>query len=216
MYADDIVLLAPSIDALQNLLTLCAQHLAHLDMALNAKKCTCIRFGRYFKDECRSIITASGESLCWVNSCRYLGVTLVAAKYFKISLINNKKSFYRSFNSIYSKVGRHASEDVVVKLIVSKCLPVFTYGLDACPLLKSDIRSMDFMFVRMLMRVFNTNSIDIINQCLSVFHLRKPSVLVSNFKLRFLQRFVNSDNLFCFVFSHVAHCDIFSVSSETA
>ena len=85
LYADDIVLLAPSIDALQTLLTLCEHHLAHLDMALNAKKSICIRFGRHFKSECRSITTLSGECLCWVNSCRYLGVTLIAAKLQNIS-----------------------------------------------------------------------------------------------------------------------------------
>jgi len=210
LYADDIVLLAPSTDALQNLLTLCEKHLAYLDMALNAKKSTCIRFGRHFKDECRPIITASGDSLCWVSSCRYLGVTLIAAKYFKISVSGNKKSFYKSFNSIYGKIGRRASEDVVIKLVVSKCIPVFTYGLDACPLLKSDLRSMDFVFVRSLMRVFNTNSIDIINHCLSSFHLSKPSAIVSNLKLRFLQRYIISDNLFCLFFAHTARCQLIS------
>ena len=166
-------------------------------MALNAKKSTCIRFGRHFNDECRPINTASGECLCWVTSCRYLGVTLIAAKHFKISISSNKKSFYKSFNSIYGKIGRRASEDVIIKLVVSKCIPIFTYGLDACPLLKSDLRSMDFVFVRALMRIFKTNSIEIINHCQSSFHLRKLSVVVIDLKLRFLQRYITSDNLFC-------------------
>ena len=79
---------------------------------------------------------------------------------------------HKSFNSIYGKIGHRASEDVIIKL-VSKCIPVFTYGLDACPLLKSDLRSMDFVFVRALMPVLNTNSIEIINHCQSSsFHLR--------------------------------------------
>ena len=125
LYADDILLLAPSIDALQKMLTLCESHLANLDMALNAKKSVCLRFGPRFKDECCPLTTASGESLCWVDQCRYLGVYLVTAKTFKSSLSNNKKSFYRFFNTIYSKVGRRASEETVVKLISAKCLPVF-------------------------------------------------------------------------------------------
>jgi len=80
-------------------------------------------------------------------------------------------------------------------------------SLDACPLLKSDLRSMDFVFVRALMRVFNINSIEIINHCQSSFHLRKPSAIVSNLKLiRFLQRYVISDNLFCSFFADVARC----------
>jgi len=37
MFADDIILLAPSVGAMQSLLYLCEQQLANLDMALNAK-----------------------------------------------------------------------------------------------------------------------------------------------------------------------------------
>jgi len=38
LYADDILLVAPSITALQRLLFLCEQELTWLDMSLNAKK----------------------------------------------------------------------------------------------------------------------------------------------------------------------------------
>ena len=150
MYADDILLLAPSIDALQKMLTLCESHLANLDMALNAKKSVCLRFGPRFKDECCPLTTASGESLCWVDQCRYLGVYLVTANKFKRSLSNNNKSFCGSVNTIYSKVGRRASEEIVVKLISAKCLPVFIDGLDACPVSLTDKRTLDFVMTRTL------------------------------------------------------------------
>jgi len=41
--------------------------------------------------------------------------------------------FYRSFNPIFGKIGRLASEEVIVQLISVKCLPFLMYGLDACP-----------------------------------------------------------------------------------
>ena len=44
-----------------------------------------------------------------------------------------KKSFYRSANDIFGKVGRIASEEVVLQRITSKCLPVLLYGLEVCP-----------------------------------------------------------------------------------
>ena len=56
-----------------------------------------------------------------------------------------KKSFYRSANAIFGKVGRLASEEVTLQLIKSKCIPVLLYGLEACPLNKSDLRSLDFV-----------------------------------------------------------------------
>ena len=42
LYADDILLLAPSVSSLQNLLTACEDELTHLDMRINGKKSTCI------------------------------------------------------------------------------------------------------------------------------------------------------------------------------
>jgi hypothetical protein len=165
LYADDILLLSPSVNALQKMLSLCEQHLSDLDMALNAKKSACIRFGPRYKDECCALTTLSGETLPWVDNLRYLGIHLVAAKKFKSSLSNSKKCFYRAFNAILSKVGSCASEEVLVKLISAKCLPVFVYGLESCPVSKSDNNTLDFVMTRTLMRVFKTGSIDIVREC---------------------------------------------------
>ena len=38
------------------------------------------------------------------------------------------KSFHRTANAIFGKVGRIASEEVTLQLIKSKCLPVLFYG----------------------------------------------------------------------------------------
>jgi len=45
MYADDIVLLAPSISALQHLLDVCESELQYLDMSINVNKSVCTRVG---------------------------------------------------------------------------------------------------------------------------------------------------------------------------
>ena len=48
MYADDIMLLSPSLTALQLMLNLCEGELLKLDMCINVKKSTCMRFGPRF------------------------------------------------------------------------------------------------------------------------------------------------------------------------
>jgi len=49
-------------------------------------------------------------------------------------------------NSIFGKVGRIASEKVIIQLILSKCIPIpMSNGLEACPLKKSDSKSLDFV-----------------------------------------------------------------------
>ena len=44
-----------------------------------------------------------------------------------------------------AKVGRFASEEVTLELIIKKCVPILTYGLEVCPLLpRRVLHSLDF------------------------------------------------------------------------
>ncbi len=118
----------------------------------------------------------------------------MTGKQFQCSISNNKKSFYRSFNAVYSKVGCYASEEVVVKLIATKCLPVLVYGFDACPVKTTHKHTLDFIMARTFMRVFKTNSIAIVHECYLRFNFRKVSDVVARKKINFLRRFAESDN----------------------
>jgi len=75
---------------------------------------------------------------------RYLGVFFVKFRVFKCDLDHVKRSFYRAANAIFGRIGRIASEEVIIQLIKSKCIPVLVYGLEICPLTKSDLKSLDF------------------------------------------------------------------------
>jgi len=59
---------------------------------------------------------------------------------FSISLDYAKKSFYRAFNAVFGKVGRVASENVVVELLKTKCLPILLCALGACPFTKTQLK----------------------------------------------------------------------------
>ena len=59
-----------------------------------------------------------------------------------------RRVFYRAADAIFGKVGRIASEEVILQLIISKCIPVLLYGLEACPLVKSELSSLDFVINR--------------------------------------------------------------------
>jgi len=71
-----------------------------------------------------------------------------------------------------------ASEEVTLHLIKSKCIPVFLYGLEVCPLNKSQIASLDFVINRFFMKLFNTNNREIIKACQSCLSFKLPSVLI--------------------------------------
>jgi len=52
MYSDDVILLAPSVDALQTLVNICATEFEYLDMAINVNKFACMRFASRLKNQC--------------------------------------------------------------------------------------------------------------------------------------------------------------------
>ena len=68
-----------------------------------------------------------------------------------------KVNFFGSFNAIFSKVGRFASEEVVINLIHVKCLPVLLYCTESCNLLVRDKRSLEFTVTRSRMKLFQTS-----------------------------------------------------------
>jgi len=63
----------------------------------------------------------------------------------KCSLDAAKRGFYRAANSIFGKVGRIASEEVIIHLIKCKCMPILLYGLEVLNLNKSQLNSLDFV-----------------------------------------------------------------------
>jgi len=61
------------------------------------------------------------------------------------------QSFYRAVNGIFGRLGRTASEEVILELIKSKCHPILLYGLEACPDM-ANLRSLDFSVNRFFMK----------------------------------------------------------------
>jgi len=71
-----------------------------------------------------------------------------------------------------------ASEEVILQLVKSKCMPMLLYGLECFALLKSDVKSIDFAVTRFLMKLFRTSNIDTINDCRSSFNFLLPSEMI--------------------------------------
>ena len=108
----------------------------------------------------------------------------------------SKKAFYRSFNAIFGRTGRLASEEVVLHLIKVKCLPVLLYGIKVCPVNLSDMRSLEFTVRRVLIKLFDTYNCAIIDSCMSLFGL-SVSELAGQRVHRFLFKFNMLDNILC-------------------
>ena len=61
LYADDILILSPSVSQLEHLSHACESELAWLDMAINFSKSCCIRVGPRCDKSCANISSKTGS-----------------------------------------------------------------------------------------------------------------------------------------------------------
>jgi len=108
-----------------------------------------------------------------------------------------KRSFYRAANAVLGKIGGRASEDVILHLVRSKCLPALLYGLEACPLRTSDNNSLDFVVNRFFMKLFRTNNLDIVTYCRMQFNFDLPSAVLKERSETFVCKYKLCNNVFC-------------------
>ena len=99
------------------------------------------------------------------------------------------KIFYRGTNAIFGKIGRIASEEVLLQLIKSKCIPVLLYGLEPFDLTASDLKSLDFVVNRFFMKLFKTTNMEIIQSCQSYFHFDLPSITLQKRSSKFRKKY---------------------------
>ena len=197
MYADDLIIMSPSVTMLQKLFTLVENELMALDMLINPAGSSCIRFGPRHDAICEEIITHEGSKIPWAKTCKYLGIEMISSRSFKCAFDNAKKSFYKSFNAIFGKIGRYSSAEVVIHLLKVKCLPIILYGLNACPVNTIDKKSLDFAIFKTLAKIFETFSKDIINECRVAFSIPFAADILDTQKIKFLTRYSASENIIC-------------------
>jgi len=79
------------------------------------------------------------------------------------------------------------------------------YALEACPVNKTQLRSLEFTLNKVLMKVFRTTSMDVglIAECRYWFELLEMETLIAKRKQRSMAKDVQSDNVLCQLFAHV-------------
>ena len=93
---------------------------------------------------------------------------------------------------------RIASEDVILFLVKTKCIPVLLYGIEALPTNKSIIQSLQFSFSRIIFKILKTRSIDVVSSSLEFFGIDFCNI-IENRKRKFLQKIVLSCNNTLFI-----------------
>ena len=186
LYADDIVLLTHSVNAMRVMLDVCDKFAVDFDIKFNSSKSVAMRVGDRFDAACVPL-TLSGGDLQFVKSLKYLGICVVAAKYFKCSLEHVKLKFFRTFNAIYCKSKGANSELVSVELLKSYCLPFMLYASEVIPITKSTVNMLNNCVNVALYRIFGVCSSNalIIRQYLDLPMLQQ---VIESRRLKFMDK----------------------------
>lgn len=195
MYADDLVLLSPSITELTNMVNIVCKELASVGLKLNCDKSCCLRIGPRHKNVCSPISTTFGL-IPWSSEAKYLGVSIVSHCNFKVCFNEKKCKFYSAFNGLYCKLGNTLDLNVITHLLKAQAQPILMYGLEALDLNKSSRNSLDFSFSRAIYKIFKVN--DSLNRqiCMNMFNLESISALYEHRKNSFCQGIKVINNLY--------------------
>jgi hypothetical protein len=165
MYADDLVLIAPFVTELQNMLNLCDSELKSIDLRINSTKTVAIRIGSRYKTNSRKLVVA-GDEIVWAKEVKYLGVCILAGNNFKCNFDKIKSKFYRAANGILAKIGNKDNVTVTLKLVATMALPVLTYSIESLSLNKTELNSLNHPWERSCQKLFHTFDNQIIKYCL--------------------------------------------------
>lgn len=159
MYADDLVLVSASVHNLQIMLKICETEAINLGMEFNARKSNIIRVGSRYKVDIGNVML-NGLNVHVVTSAKYLGLTLLTAKRFKISFNESRMKFFRAANGILSRSLGRLDECSILYMINVKCEPLLIYALEGIELLKSELSGIQSAMNILYFRIFNVKSLD--------------------------------------------------------
>ena len=130
MYADDIVILAPSWQAQQNLLNLCVSNINKLSMSLNIAKTVTVIFSPY-KNNCRLLclfprFELGGLLVSIVPTCKYLGHWLSSDENDNVDITYQTRQLFARTNFL---IRRFAKCSYQVKLCLFRAYCMNFHGV---------------------------------------------------------------------------------------
>jgi hypothetical protein len=183
IYADDIILLSNSLSDMKKMLAICDVFASEIDAKFNPEKSVMMRVGDRFMIKCVPL-TLSGNNLKFVNELKYLGIHIISGRSFKIATEYVKMKFYRTFNAIFAKSKSANSELVTVHLLLSYCLPLLTYAIEALCLMKTQLNALERSMNVAISKIFGFLSNDNLDVVRSMLKIPKLADVAINRKIK--------------------------------
>jgi len=197
MYADDLILVAISLCDMQKMVNMCLGVLEDVEMMINGSKTVGIRIGGRFDEKTENIVIGR-DKIEWKGEIKYLGVSIIAGKNFKVNPQRLKQKYFGAVNSIYGKVGTLSSPRVLCSLISTFCVPIILYGAEAIAWNLKSLKSIDFSYSCAISKIIKTFEKREVKRFLCDMGYLPLSMLIDLRKLTFLDKLKKlKDNMLC-------------------
>ena len=151
-YADDLVLLSASVIELQVMLDICGEIGDELGLKYNANKSLCMVVGPN-KLAIPEPMNINNAVVQWSDCMKYLGITVVSAKVFKVDFKQTRRKFFTAVNTILNKC-TFTSDIVKLKLLESHCMPILLYAVESTNLNADQKRELNSWWNSVYRKVF--------------------------------------------------------------
>ena len=128
-YADDVVLLSPSLSGLQNLINAFDNNINIINLHINSNKSVCMKFSKTMAPLIVNSQVFCGDSLLkFVDEIKYLGFIITSNLCNQKDIIFNRNKFYKQFNVTIRKFS-NCNINVLVNLFNTYCLQIYGSNL---------------------------------------------------------------------------------------
>jgi len=155
LYADDMILLCPSIKGLQSMLDICDRTAKDLLLQFNVSKSFCISAGKLAGSTVGEM-KIGDRNIEWVRSIKYLGLTLSGGKNLHFDIGKTKQNFYTACNCIMSQA-KNLDEVIHLTLQESYCLPILIYGVSVACYTKRQLDELNACWNSVYRKIFGFN-----------------------------------------------------------
>jgi len=113
----------------------------------------------------------------------------------RLSRVHHHTEHPSSFPTVAGNTGLRAVSRKLYSLIEVLQFHHLLYGLEVCPLNKTDLGSLDLPVNRFFMKLFNTSDMQTVTECQSICDFRLPSVIIPDRCERFHLQYESCNNL---------------------
>jgi len=122
----------------------------------------------------------------------------------------------KNLMSIRAFFGSHyttCTSKSVANMCGSKCRPILLYGLEACPLTKTQVKSLNHAVSNSFRKIFNVMSDDIVYSCRYMFNCADIENILCTWKRIFLQKYCLLDDIVCALCRNQSNIELASWSA---